>query len=246
GEAAAPLIAALDPLLESLGAEPEGGVPVGLLDTLGAAISSAGQVRDRFSPDAWSALIDLEKTARRMSAKVTAGDDAARALSALLRKLTGFSGLVHENMYRFLGWRFLTIGRHHERAMGMTATLATLADADAPEGALDLAVEVGDSVMSHRRRFSLSTSRATVIDLLALDEMNPRAIRYQLDGLAQQVRLLPGEDDPGRMSELGRAMLRLHTDLVTERPEDLTTEALWALRGRIAALSDHLTEAFLR
>ena len=32
--------------------------------------------------------------------------------------------------------------------------------ADAPEGALDLAVEVGDSVMSHRRRFSLSTSRA--------------------------------------------------------------------------------------
>lgn len=246
GEAAAPLIAALDPLLESLGAEPEGGVPVGLLDTLGAAISSAGQVRDRFSPDAWSALIDLEKTARRMSAKVTAGDDAARALSALLRKLTGFSGLVHENMYRFLGWRFLTIGRHHERAMGMTATLATLADADAPEGALDLAVEVGDSVMSHRRRFSLSTSRATVIDLLALDEMNPRAIRYQLDGLAQQVRLLPGEDDPGRMSELGRAMLRLHTDLVTERPEDLTTEALWALRRRIAALSDHLTEAFLR
>ena len=83
-------------------------------------------------------------------------------------------------------------------------------------------------------------------DLLALDEMNPRAIRYQLDGLAQQVRLLPGEDDPGRMSDLGRALLRLHTDLVTERPEDLTTEALWSLRSRIAALSDHLTEAYLR
>ena len=246
GEAAAPLIAALDPLLESLGAEPEGGVPPGLLATLAAAIASAGQVRDRFSPDAWSALIDLEKTARRMAATVTPGDDAARALSALLRKLTGFSGLVHENMYRFLGWRFLTIGRHHERAMGMAATLATLVDPDAPQGALDLAVEVGDSVMSHRRRFSLSTSRATVIDLLALDEMNPRAIRYQLDGLAGQIRLLPGEDDPGRMSELGRAMLRLHTDLVTDRPEDLTTEALWELRGRIAGLSDHLTEAFLR
>jgi hypothetical protein len=41
-------------------------------------------------------------------------------------------------------------------------------------------------------------------------------------------------------------MLRLHTDLVTDRPEDLTTEALWELRGRIAGLSDHLTEAFLR
>lgn len=246
GEAAAPLIAVLDPLLENLGPEADKGVPQGLLDTLGAAISSAGQVRDRFSPDAWSALIDLEKTARRMSAKVTPGDDAARALSALLRKLTGFSGLVHENMYRFLGWRFLTIGRHHERAMSMAATLATLADPDAPDGALDLAIEVGDSVMSHRRRFSLSTSRATVIDLLALDEMNPRAIRYQLDGLAEQIRRLPGAEGPGQMSNLARAMLRLHTDLVTERPEDLTTEALWELRGRIAALSDHLTETFLR
>lgn len=247
GDSAAPLTEALAPLLESLGADPaEAGLPQGLLDTLGAAIGSAGQVRDRFSPDAWSALIDLNKTATRMAARVAPGDDAARALSALLRKLTGFSGLVHENMYRFLGWRFLTIGRHHERAMAMTAALATLADPEAPPGALDLAIEVGDSVMTHRRRFSLATTRVTVIDLLALDEMNPRSVRYQLDGLAEQLRLLPGGDLPGAMSDLSRAMLRLHTDLVTERPEDLTTERLWDLRDRIGALSDLLTEGYLR
>ena len=37
----------------------------------------------------------------------TPGDDTARAMGVLLRKITGFSGLVHENMYRFTGWRFL-------------------------------------------------------------------------------------------------------------------------------------------
>ncbi|OYU48053.1 MAG: hypothetical protein CFE31_13730 [Rhizobiales bacterium PAR1] len=246
GAAAAPLLEALDPLFETFDIDPSVGLPQGFLSTLTSAIGCAGQVRDRLSPDAWSALIDLDKTARRMASRVTVGDDAARALSALLRKLTGFSGLVHENMYRFNAWRFLEIGRRHERAMGMTAILATLADPEAPAGSLDLAVEAGDSVLSHRRRFTFSTTRDTVIDLLGLDQMNPRSIRYQLDGMSEQIARLPGAIANGELSDLSRAMLRCHTDLATRRPEDLDTKALWALRGDIAGLSSLLTEAYMR
>lgn len=246
GPGAAPLVAALDPLLSALGVDPARGVPDGLLDTIASAISSAGQVRDRVSPDAWFALMDLNKTARRMAEQVEPGDDATRALSALLRKLSGYSGLVHENMYRFLGWRFLGLGRRQERAMGMTAILAVLADPEAPPGALDLAIEVGDSVMSHRRRFTVATSRETAIDMLALDGMNPRSIRYQLDGIWEEVGHLPGASDFGQLSDLARAALRCRTEIATERAETLTTEALWSLRDRIAALSDLLAEAYLR
>lgn len=246
GAGAAPLVAALDPLLTALGVDPARGVPDGLLDTIASAISSAGQVRDRVSPDAWFALMDLNKTARRMAEQVEPGDDATRALSALLRKLSGYSGLVHENMYRFLGWRFLGLGRRQERAMGMTAILAVLADPAAPPGALDLAIEVGDSVMSHRRRFTVATSRETAIDMLALDGMNPRSIRYQLDGIWEEVGHLPGASDFGQLSDLARAALRCRTEIATERAGTLTTEALWTLRDRIAALSDLMAEAYLR
>ena len=76
--------------------------------------------------------------------------------------------------------------------------------------------------------------------------MNPRSLRYQLDALADQIALLPGAEEDGSPSDLMRAMLRLHTDLETARPEDLTTQAIWALRGRIAGLSDLLTAAYLR
>ena len=69
------------------------------------------------------ALRDLAKTARRLGRTVTAGDDAVRAMSVILRKLAGFTGLVHENMYRFSGWRFLEVGRRIERGVG---------DGDAP------------------------------------------------------------------------------------------------------------------
>ncbi|MEO6300853.1 MAG: circularly permuted type 2 ATP-grasp protein, partial [Paracoccaceae bacterium] len=246
GVLAQPLLDIIDPLLETLGVDADKGIPQGLLDILSDAIGSAGQVRDRFSPDAWSALADLNKTARRMANTVTVGDDAARALSTLLRKLAGISGLVHENMYRFFGWRFLTIGRLHERAMGMTALVATLADPKAPPGALDLAVEVGDSVLTHRRRFTMGTSRDTVIDLLALDPLNPRSVRNQIDGLKEQVELLPGANVNGALSPLARDMLRCHAEIATEAPETLTTKVLWEFRDRIAALSERLTEEYFR
>jgi uncharacterized circularly permuted ATP-grasp superfamily protein/uncharacterized alpha-E superfamily protein len=246
GDLKAPLLAQAVPLFEAAGVDPTEGIPAALIETLGSAIHSAGQVRDRFSPDGWSALADLDKTARRMATRVSPGDDAARAVGALLRKLTGFSGLVNENMYRFTGWRFLELGRFHERAMGMAALLATLADPAAPDGALDMVVEIGDSVMTHRRRFSLTTSRPTVIDLLALDEMNPRAILYQLGGIRTQVSYLPDAARDGHLSDLSRAVLRCHTQLATELPEDLDTPALWSLHGQIAGLSDLLTETYLR
>ncbi len=246
GSAASPLLSGMDPLLTVLGVDPNEGIPQGLIQTLGAAIYSAGAVRDRFSPDGWSALADLDKTMRRMAQRVTVGDDAARAIGKLLRKLTGFSGLVHENMYRFLGWRFLKLGQHHERAMGMTAILATLADPTAPEGALDLAIEVGDSVMTHRRRFALVTARETVVELLALDEMNPRAIRFQLDGIRDQLSHLPGASGRGSTVALSRAVAALHSRLDRATPETLDTAALWTFRADLAALSDLVTEGYLR
>ncbi|MBE2276259.1 MAG: circularly permuted type 2 ATP-grasp protein [Rhodobacteraceae bacterium] len=244
GAAARPLLQAVEPLHGFYGIETSRGIPPGLLDTLAAAVATAGRVRDLFSTDAWSALADIARTARQMATRVTPGDDAARALSALLRKLAGVSGLVHENMYRSQGWRFLTIGRQQERAMGMAAILAILADPRLPAGALDMAVELGDSVMTHRRRFAVATGPATVIDLLGLDGDNPRSIRHQVDGLAEQIARLPAAEDRGRPRAPLRAIMRIQVDLATQTPEGLTSGELWSLRSRIAGLSDRLTEAY--
>ncbi|RYE82792.1 MAG: hypothetical protein EOP19_15370, partial [Hyphomicrobiales bacterium] len=103
--------------LESIGVDAAEGMPPRLLWAIDSAVHSAGQIRDRFSPDGWLALTDLRKTSRDFAARVRPGDDATRAMTVLLRKLAGFSGLVHENMYRFAGWRFLEIGRRLERGI---------------------------------------------------------------------------------------------------------------------------------
>jgi uncharacterized circularly permuted ATP-grasp superfamily protein/uncharacterized alpha-E superfamily protein len=245
GSTEQPLLKAVAEHLESYGALAEEGVPEGVTDTLRSAVTSAAKVRDRFSVDGWMALVDLERSARRLAGGTQPGDDAARAMSVLLRKLAGFSGLVHENMYRFSGWRFLTMGRALERALFMAGLLRRFTDPDAPEGALDLAIEVGDSTLTHRRRYSVSTTRETVLDLLALDPLNPRSVRYQMAELREQAGALPAKAQPGRLSELGRALLKLDTDLATALPPEMEPEILGALQDEIAALSGLITRDYL-
>ena len=155
-------------------------------------MAAASHIRDRFSLDGWLALDDLSKTIGKMSKTAQPGDDMARAMSVLLRKLSGFSGLVHENMYRSMGWRFLSIGRSLERASMLSSMLANFTSAEAEEGSLDLTVEVADSTMTHRQRYAVSTNRSTIIDLLALDPLNPRSISYQVNQISDHVNFLPG------------------------------------------------------
>ncbi len=245
GTAEHPLLEALSDHLSGYGIDAGDGVPDGLVGTLRAAVTSAAKVRDRFSVDGWMALVDLERSAKRLAGGTQPGDDAARAMSVLLRKLAGFSGLVHENMYRFSGWRFLTMGRALERALLMSSMLERFTADDAPEGALDLAIEVGDSVLTHRRRYSVSTTRETVLDLLALDPLTPRSVRYQIGALREQAAALPARAEPGRLSELGRALLRLDTELATVLPGDVSAEVLDAHGEDIGRLSELITRDYL-
>lgn len=221
-------------------------IPAALIDRIEWARGCAGKVRDRFSTDGWAALNDLAKTARRMTTTARSGDDAARAMSVLLRKITGFSGLVHENMYRFSGWRFLSLGRALERADALAALLATYADPRAPDGSLDLAVEVADSVITHQRRYRVETSRDTVIDLLALDQDNPRALLFQIQRLRRLTSELPNAKRSGRLAELSRAIVPIESALLIADPSEIDTGRLKELRRELARISDLIAAAYLR
>ena len=230
--------------LETLGVDASKAMPPGLLAAVESAVNSAGQIRDRFSPDGWLALTDLRKTARNFSARVQPGDDATRAMTVLLRKLAGFSGLVHENMYRFAGWRFLEIGRRLERGIQIAGITRWLTRKDAPDGALDMLLEIGDSVMTHRRRYNVSAGTNSYLDLLVLDPLNPRSVLFQVAELKEQIEKLPGGIEDEQLSATARAVLELHTQLRVAEPEDLTTGRLAALSAEIGRLAGLIADAY--
>lgn len=230
--------------LAALGLTPDHAIPQSLLDLIARASGAAAQVRDRFSPDGWNALADLERSARKLAAKVEAGSDAASALSVLLRKISGFSGLIHENMYHVAGWRFLSLGRAQERADATLSVLQSFTDPDAPAGALDIAVEVGDSLLTHQRLYRFAPSRGSVLELLLQDAQNPRAVLYQIERMRGHVADLPRPAHG--LSELERALLTLDTDLRTTSAEVITPDILSDLRARLAAILGLMTDQFFR
>jgi uncharacterized circularly permuted ATP-grasp superfamily protein/uncharacterized alpha-E superfamily protein len=239
-----PILTRCAEFLETIDVDANEAMPVGLLSSIDSAVHSASQIRDRFSPDGWLALNDLQKTAQRFASRVKPGDDATRAMTVLLRKLAGFSGLVHENMYRFAGWRFLELGRRLERAIQTSRITAWLTEKDAPDGSLEMLLEIGDSVMSHRRRYSVSAGTQSVIDLLALDPLNPRSVIFQLTELRLQIEMLPGGIEDGQLSPAAKAALQIETDLRVTEAADMTPARLDKLASDMGMLSSLVAAAY--
>ena len=241
----APLLRHVAAHFKVYGVTPDERVPAALTGALISSVTSAGRIRDRFSIDGWIVLGELQKAANTVDPTIRPGDQTARLMGTLLRQLAGFSGLVRENMYRFTGWRFLSMGRAVERAANMSSALAHFADPDAPEGSLDLALELGDSAMSHRRLFSVATTRETAIQLLALDPLNPRSILYQIDELHEHVTAI-GKGDADEIGQLGKAVLKFQTHLIVSEPGEVDTAALTGMRAAVDRLAGLVSATHLR
>ncbi|MGV6848023.1 MAG: circularly permuted type 2 ATP-grasp protein [Marinibacterium sp.] len=242
GPVATPLLARMADYLDQRGHDLDAPIPDSLTGLLDQARGCAEKVRDRFSTDGWSALDELAETARNFRAQPE--EDGIHDLTVLLRKLAGFTGLVYDNMFRFAGWRFLTMGRSLERAILMTEMLAAFSGTGAPPGSYEMAIEVGDSTMTHRRRYSIAASRNTVVDLLALDTDNPRSVMYQISQLKAEQMKIPRRGDAPVMTGVSRAILLLETRLAVAVPESLGTEDFHDMVAQMRSISDGLRDLY--
>lgn len=245
GQAEDPRLTQITAYLAGAGVHISPPLPEALSDQIQRAASCASKVRDRFSVDGWVALRDLQRTLDQLSDSSRQGQDTAKSLGVLLQMLSGFAGLVQDNMYRSTGWRFLEFGRALERAHNLALMLAHFTDPDAPEGSLDIAVELGDSIIIHQRHYMGDPSPQSVIDLLALDLRNPRSILFQLDTMRTQLAALPQSGEPGQLSRLSRELLRLHTQLSVGSPDQMDPAYLSQLADALAMLSNGLSATYL-
>ena len=114
----------------------------------------------------------------------------------------------------------------------------------APEGSLDLLLEIGDSVMTHRRRYAVSAGVDFYVDLLVLDPLNPRSVAFQVAELRAQLERLPGGIDDGHLSPATQAALSLHTELRVTEPDLMTAAKLNRLRTQIGSLAGLIADAY--
>ncbi|MEO1206373.1 MAG: circularly permuted type 2 ATP-grasp protein [Pseudomonadota bacterium] len=167
-----------------------------LASTLDLVVRSSELTRDRLSLEAWHVLASLRanKPWRRML------DTASPAVLVDLLEdglaiIGSFNGLMHENMTRNHGWTFLAMGRRLERAYNLSDIMLALfkepESIELDRSSMVFLLEVADSYITYRSRYRLDPLFPFVLDLLLLDESNPRSLVFQLDRIGSHLETLP-------------------------------------------------------
>jgi uncharacterized alpha-E superfamily protein len=170
---------------------------------LQSLLYSVSTVRDRISPDIWRVFNDVDEGLQEIQQQherpILSTSDSAMLNSALeeldrlVTTFAAFSGLAMDSMTHGQGWRFLMLGRRLERAQQLTQLLrATLINVTEQDNALlEYVLMISDSLMTYRRRYSSTTIAQASLEILLLDESNPRALSYQLRAIEADLQHIP-------------------------------------------------------
>ena len=170
--------------------------PGSLRSTVENLVRLAIQVRDRTSNDMWRVISRLnDRFALPATRSVVLAGDAVGVLNDTLQSLAAFHGLARENMTRAQAWRFIDMGLRIERAVYLSTLLHSALRSSDPENpsALEAILEVADSSITYRSRYSLLPHISAVFDLVLLDDKNPRSVLFQINQLVQHFDHLPRE-----------------------------------------------------
>jgi uncharacterized circularly permuted ATP-grasp superfamily protein/uncharacterized alpha-E superfamily protein len=171
----------------------------------------AVQVRDRTSTDMWRVINKLNDRFATPTSFVMLAGDAVGVLNETLQSVAAFHGLARENMTRAQAWRFIDMGLRIERAIYLSTLLSSTLRAPEPDNPslLEAVLEVADSSITYRSRYSLVPQPAAVFDLILLDDKNPRSVLFQIAQLGQHFERLPSERNPAGRDILNNCAVRL-------------------------------------
>ena len=215
-------------------------------DTLDNVHRVASMTRDRLSLEAWRTLNTFhthpEWRRERMAVSLrVALEQVERGISTV----AAFSGMAVENMTRNYGWRFMDMGRRIERAYNLAELISVLfrtPNEDPTREAEDLlfVLELADSYITYRSRYRFAPALPLVLDLLLIDETNPRSIAFQLNHTAQHLDALPLAARDAVREDDQRAILLMLTAVRLADVNDLSEADSEGERDELAELFDAL------
>jgi uncharacterized circularly permuted ATP-grasp superfamily protein/uncharacterized alpha-E superfamily protein len=162
-----------------------------------ALLVCSEEVKEMLSADTHRIINDLRDNLHDLDRVFVGGIPSApeEALDPLVTTLLALSGLSHESMLHGVGWRFQEIGRRTERALQtalLIDSLLTTQGSDSEQHqVLESALLSVEALITFRRRYRNTKDIMSGLDLLMIDETNPRSIFYQLKRLEEHFDQLP-------------------------------------------------------
>jgi uncharacterized circularly permuted ATP-grasp superfamily protein/uncharacterized alpha-E superfamily protein len=217
----------------------------GSVASLIASARQAGAgIRDRFPVEAWQALEEIGSLIRAEAAGTAAAPGIAATSSAVLRNLAAVTGAALDSMNRLSGWRFLKLGGRIERAVLVCRLCRWLALGEAGPEALDALLEINGSQTTYRVRYPHGALRWPVLDLVLLDDSNPRSLAHALARIADHVAAIGGRDGSEPAAGRPTPVAELERALAAIEPRALDAGGLIGIENLLMALSDLVTARY--
>jgi uncharacterized circularly permuted ATP-grasp superfamily protein/uncharacterized alpha-E superfamily protein len=204
----------------------------------------ADSVRDRLSSDNWRVLGQLPADLTDGLRKARGFNDILAVVDDLILGLVAAGGLETAHMTRDDGWRFLSLGRHLERLTFLAECMDAIETEDVTSDpqVLEWLLELSDSIITYRARYMRRPEWSAVLDLLLLDERNPRSAMFQVARLDKHVRLLPDANLVDVLHEIDRVRRAARPARSTPLFDPAPAESLPRACEQLAlTLSDALT-----
>ncbi|MBP5986312.1 MAG: circularly permuted type 2 ATP-grasp protein [Azonexus sp.] len=185
--------------------------PGSLAGNIRSLMWSATHVRERLSLDHWHSLNRLQRDQQAALKKHPTLTEAIAFLDRVLGVSSSLTGFAMDNMTRDDGWRFLIIGRRLERLSFLAQTVAHFLSMPATRGpgSLEWLLELTDSIITYRSRYSRLPELLPVIDLLVFDDSNPHGVVFQASVLARYLDRMARELGADFEGDLAGALERL-------------------------------------
>lgn len=191
--------------------------PGSVASNIQAMLVSSEEVKEMLSADTQRVLNDLRDALGELSGALRLGLTSApeEALDPLVTTLLALAGLSHESMMRGTGWRFLEMGRTLEKSYQMSSLLQSVLVTELSESdqttVLESVLLTFEMLVSYRRRYRSRVEVTSSLQLLMIDEANPRSLLFQLAALNEHIDKLPDTSRSVGLSPEGRCTLEAVT-----------------------------------
>ena len=172
---------------------------------LSAMKRTASNVRERLSPEQWSTINHCIEKFQADCHKATAYQDfssslAIEALTSASQALAAITGAQTDRMTRDDGWQLLAIGRHIERlsflttALDLAITSGLLFNPKADDSGYIALLTLFDSTITFHAQHQQSREIGALVDLLVMDDENPRSLAWVSKALRSRLSKLAGTE----------------------------------------------------
>ena len=163
---------------------------------------------------------------------------------SLQRRYAAIAGLSAEHMGRTAAWRFHDLGRRIERAGAIARATRSFGLSGASTDDLSTLLDLADSQISYRQRYLTGIARVPVVDLVALDPGNPRALAFQVETIRDHLAKLPVLGDDGMAEAQQVEAAGLYALVSTASAASLDADTLWEVEHRLSRLSDAIAHRY--